>query len=268
MDRNWFENEILPRGQNHIVIPFDELDLTKVEGKGKVGYRARIDSYFRKAKFQARRRNPIVQNMNDFVQWIFYDKFTVAAGGNVPVQFLHFAVPNGSAGKTKVDTNLDQAFKINDPGWMNAIALGFYFGSSMLLLDIQNFLEQAFMEFWVSDKRYLEGPYQCYPGGAGLTGVSTATAQQVYTNGMAQTGNMFDMRLPRGMVLGTDPSTGQPVIADGLTGVTLLQTQLIQVKNQLPGGVLALAANNAVPNVGTGLRLSAYIVGTYSRGVQ
>jgi hypothetical protein len=262
----FFEN-IFSRGKNHIVVPIQDLDLTEVQGQGKVGYKVGLNSYFRKAKYQARKANPIVQNMNDYVQWVFYDKATFAAGANVPVNFKLFTTPIGQGGKTKVDTNLEQPQRINDPGWMNAVALGFYFGAATLLLDITNFLEQSYMEFWVGNKVYLEGPYQCYPGGAGLMGVSTDTAQQTFTNGLPRVGNMFDMRLPTGMHLGSDQA-GNAVVADGLLGVTILQTQLLKVENNLPGGVLALTANNAVPNVGTGLRLSAYVIGTYSRGVQ
>lgn len=260
-------DSILHHGQNHIVIPMDQLDLTTVQGEGKVGHKVNLSPYFKKAKYRARNANPIVQNMNDYVQWCFYDKATFAAGANVPVNFKLFTTPIGQGGKTKVDTNLDQPQRINDPGWLNAIALGFYFSASTLLLDIQNFLEQAYMEFWVGNKTYLEGPYQCYPGGAGLMGVTTSTAQQVFTNGLPRVGNMFDLRLPSGMHLGNDQQ-GNAVVADGLLGITILQTQLLKVENNLPGGVLALTAGGAVPNPGTGLRLSAYLIGTYSRGVQ
>ena len=258
---------MLHRGKNHLVIPIDELDLVEVQGQGKVGYKVNLNPYFKRVKHFNRKANPIVQNMNDFVQWVFYDRATFAQGSNVPVNFKLFTTPIGQNGKTKVDTNLDQAQRINDPGWMNATALGFYFDSSNLLLDIQNFLAQSYMEFWVSSKIYLEGPYQCFPGGAGLAGVSTSTAQQTYTNGTPRVGNMFDMRLPGGMNLGVD-NTGKSIIADGLLGVTILQAQLVKVENNLPGGVLALTANTAVPNPGTGLRLSSYLIGTYSRGVQ
>lgn len=266
MQQSLFES-ILSRGKNHIVIPIEELDLVEHQGEGKIGYKVSLDSYFRKAKFQARNQNPIVQNMNDYVQWVFYDRATFAQGANVPVNFKLFTTPIGQGGKTKVDTNLEQPQRINDPGWMNATALGFYFDSSNLLLDIQNFLAQAYMEFWVGSKVYLEGPYQCFPGGAGLSGVSTSTAQQTFTNGVPRVGNMFDMRLPGGMNLGQDGG-GNAVVADGLLGVTILQTQLLKVENNLPGGVLALTANTAVPNPGAGLRLSSYLIGTYSRGVQ
>jgi hypothetical protein len=257
----------IQRGKNHFFLPFDEMDITSIQGEGKVGFKMSLDDTYRRAEKFARRSNPIVQNMNDYVQWVFYDRATFAQGSNVPVNFKLFSIPIAQGGKTKVDTNLDQASRINDPGWLNATGLGFYFDSSNLLLDIQNFLSQSYMEFWVGAKIYLEGPYQCYPGGAGLAGVSTSTAQQTFTNGVPRVGNMFDMRLPGGMNLGQD-GAGNAVVADGLLGVTILQTQLLKVENNLPGGVLALTANTAVPNPGAGLRLSSYLVGTYSRGVQ
>ena len=267
MELSLFER-VLARGKNHIVIPIEDMDFTKVSEEGREGYKVNLnDPYYRKAKYQARRMNPIVQNMNDYVQWVFYDRATFAQGSNVPVNFKLFTTPIGQNNKTKVDTNLEQPQRINDPGWLNAVALGFYFDTSNLLLDIQNFLAQSYMEFWVGTKIYLEGPYQCYPGGAGLSGVSTSTAQQTFSNGWPVVSNMFDMRLPGGMHLGTDQG-GNAVVADGLLGVTILQTQLLKVENNLPGGVLALTANTAVPNPGTGLRLSSYLIGTYSRGVQ
>lgn len=262
--------EILNRGKGHVFIPFEELgelDISSMEGQGKIGHKFSLKSAYAWARKRANKKNPIVQNMNDYVQWVFYDRATFAAGSNVPVNFKLFTTPIGQGGKTKVDTNLEQPQRINDPGWMNATGLGFYFDASNLLLDITNFLAQSYMEFWVGSKIYLEGPYQCFPGAAGLAGVSTATAQQTFTNGIPRVGNMFDMRLPGGMSLGMD-NAGNPVVADGLLGVTILQTQLLKVENNLPGGVLALTANNATPNVGTGLRLSSYLVGTYSRGVQ
>lgn len=259
--------KILSKGKNHMFLPFDEMDITSMQGEGKVGFKMNLDDTYRRAQKFARRRNPIVQNMNDYVQWVFYDRATYAQGSNVPVNFKFFTTPQGSGGKTKVDTNLDQPQRLNDPGWMNATGLGFYFDSSNLLLDIQNFLAQSYMEFWVGGKTYLEGPYQCFPGAAGLYGATTSTAQQTFTNGIPQVGNMFDMRLPGGMNLGQD-NGGNAVVADGLLGVTILQTQLLKVENNLPGGVLALTANTAVPNPGTGLRLSVYLAGTYSRGVQ
>lgn len=257
---------ILNRGRNHSLMPLGELDLENLQGQGKVGYKIKMTKFLKQAEQWQRCSNPIVQNMNDFVQWIFWDRAVFAQGANIPVKFQLFAIPMNQGGKTKVDTNLEQPMKINSPGWLNAAYLGFYYGASTLLLDIQNLTDQCYMEFWVSQKVYLEGHLQSFPGGAGLKGVSTDTAQQTYTNGDPTVANMFDMRIPRGTNLGTDGANA--VVADGLMGVSILPDQTFHVDVNLPGGVLALTANTAVPNPGTGLRLYSYLVGTYSRGVQ
>lgn len=258
---------ILSRGKNHSLIPLGELDLENLQGVGKVGYKIKMSKFLKQAERWMRLSNPIVQNMNDFVQWYFWDRATFAQGANIPVKFQLFATPMNQGGKTKVDTNLEQPMKINSPGWLNAAWLGFYYGASTLLLDIQNLTDQCYMEFWVSQKVYVEGHLQNFPSGAGLKGVSTDTAQQTFTNGEPSLNNYFDLRIPRGTQLGSDGS-GNAIVADGLMGVSILPDQTFHVDVNLPGGVLALTANIAVPNPGTGLRLYSYLCGTYSRGVQ
>ena len=54
--------------------------------------------------------NPIVPNMADYTNWIYYDRIIFAAGTSVPTQFQLFVVPYNQGGKTKVDTNLTLAF--------------------------------------------------------------------------------------------------------------------------------------------------------------
>ncbi len=258
---------ILNRGQRNSLIPLGELDLENLQGQGKVGYKIKMSKFLKQAERWMRYSNPIVQNMNDFVQWVFWDRATFAQGTNIPVKFQLFSVPMNQGGKTKVDTNLEQPMKINSPGWLNDCYLGFYYGAATLLLDIQNLTDQCYMEYWVSQKVYLEGHLQNFPAGIGLKGVSTDTAQQTYTNGEPSIMNMFDLRIPRGTNLGVDTG-GNSIVADGLMGVSILPDQTFHVDINLPGGVLALTANTAVPNPGNGLRLYSYLIGTYSRGVQ
>jgi hypothetical protein len=254
-------------GKNHSQIPIGELDLENFSGQGKVGYRIKTSKFLKQAEKWMRHSNPIVQNMNDFVQWYFWDRTNIAAGANVPVKTQLFTVPMNQGGKTKVDTNLEQPMKINSPGWMNVFYLGLYFGTATLLLDITNLTDQSYIEFWVSQKIYVEGHAVCFPSGTGLKGVTTDTAQQTYTNGEPSITNYFDLRIPRGIDLGVD-NAGNAVVADGLMGVSILPDQTFHVDLLLPGGVLALTAAAAVPNAGVGLKMYSYLVGTYSRGVQ
>ena len=75
------------------------------------------------------------------------------------------------------------------------------------------------MEFWVNDKIYSEGPYQCYAGNTGVYGYSTLTQDSGVNNGIP-TGvqSMYDLRLPAGINLGSG-SNGAAVVTDGLTGI-------------------------------------------------
>lgn len=239
------------------------------KGEGtEVGNPTQFSDTLLRARRQHIGKNPIVPNMADYTNWILYDRIVFAAGTNIPVNFKLFTVPNGSGGKTKVDTNLSQPSQLPQPYWINVTHIGFSWTPNVLEIDLMNFLTQAYMEFWVNDKVYSEGPYQCYPGMTGPYGFSTNTQQSVFDNGMP-TGvqSMYDLRLPAGINLGTD-SNGNAVITDGLTGINILQSQLFKIENYLPGGVLGLQASTLTPNPGTGLTLQCFLHGVLSRSVQ
>lgn len=216
---------------------------------------------FLRGKRQHNFANPIVPNMADYVNWIFYDRLVTAAGGTIPTSTGLFTIPIGQSSKTKVDTNLDLVSQLPQPYWMNATHIGFYFNPNTLLLDVVNLTTQSYIEFWVNNKIYVEGPLQCFQGGAGITGNTAQTGSAILSNGMPQ-GNsmMFDLRLPAGLNLGN-------MTTDGLTGITILQSQLFKVMLQLPGGSLTLTANNATPTPGTGLTVQAFLHGHLSRSV-
>lgn len=210
--------------------------------------------------------NPIVPNMADYVNWILYDRLVTAAGGTIPTTTGLFTIPIGQSSKTKVDTNLDLVSQLPQPYWMNATHLGFYFNPNTLELDVNNLLTQSYMEFWVNNKIYLEGPLQCFQGGAGIYGNTAQTGSAILSNGVPNgNSNMYDLRLPAGLNLGT--VNGAPLTSDGLTGITILQSQLFKVLIQLPGGALTLTANNATPTPGTGLTIQAFLHGHLSRSV-
>ena len=236
---------------------------------GEIGSPSALTKMFLKARQALLGHNPIVPNMADYTNWILYDRIVFAAGSNIPVNFKLFVVPNGTSGKTKVDTNMSQPSQLPQPYWINATHIGFFWLPNTIELDIVNFISQSYFEFWVNDKIYSEGPYQAYPAMVGLQGNTTQTAVSAQSNGMP-TGiqTMYDLRLPGGISLGLDPNTGKSVITDGLTGINIYQSQLFKIENNLPAGVLALTAANASPNPGTGLTLYCFLHGILSRSVQ
>lgn len=241
-------------------------DHTVKQDQAQMGNEEILTTALQRARRQHIAPNPIVPNMADYVNWLLYDRYIVAAGSAVPVNFQLFTVPIGTNNKTKVDTNLDLVSQLPQPYWMNVTHIGFYWMPNMLLTDIINFLEQSYFEFWVNNKVYIEGPHMVYPGGAGIYGFSTIQGQQVADNGHPSNGNLYDLRLPAGINLGSDTS-GNAVVTDGITGINILQSQNFKIQDYLPGGALTLTASTANPN-GTGMYLYCFLHGILSRSVQ
>jgi hypothetical protein len=224
---------------------------------GKVGWKVALTDFFKRAKSQHRRENPIAPNQADIVKWVLYDRFIFAAGTTVPNSFQFFTMPIGTNAKTKADTNLDQVQRLPDPLWFNTEGLGFAFSPLNTATDIQGFLASEYMEFWVGQKVYLEGPFQTFPGGVGLWGAGPTT--QILANGVPRIDNVYDVRLPAGIHLGVD-TNNSPIITDGLIGITILQGQQFRVIAIAPGGGVALSATTATP-AGTGLTVNCYLYG-------
>jgi hypothetical protein len=203
------------------------------------------------------------------VKWILYDRFQFAAGTTVPNNFKFFTQPIGTNAKTKIDTNLDQVQRLPDPLWFNCEGLGFYFGILNTPQDINTFLNSTFIEFWVGQKVYVEGPAQCFPGGVGLSNsvYGTTTPFTVSSNGQPRIDNIYDVRLPAGIHLGVD-ANNVPIVTDGLIGITILQGQQFRIEVNAPMGGAALLASGATPMPGNGLNIMAYLYGILSRGVQ
>ena len=243
----------------------DFKDLPKPEHKnGKVGFRIPLTDFFKAAKAKSRKMNPIAPNQADIVKWVLYDRFIFAAGTTVPSNFKFFTQPIGTNAKTKVDTNLDQVQRLPDPLWFNTEGLGFAFSPLNTTTDVQGFLASEYMEYWVGQKVYLEGPFQVFPGGVGIWG--SGDGLTVIANGVPRIDNVYDVRLPAGIHLGVD-TNNSPIITDGLIGITILQGQQFRIEANAPSGGVALSATTATPP-GTGLTINAFLYGILSRGVQ
>ena len=269
--KEFLERETGERLGLGVEFTFEELGLSKStlnKSAGKVGFKAKMTEFLRAAQSRSGAENPIAPNQADVVKWLLYDRFQFAAGTTVPNNFKFFTQPIGTAGKTKVDTNLDQVQRLPDPLWFNTEGLGFYFNGLTLPTDIENFFNSEYMEFWVGQKVYLEGPIQVFPGGAGLYGAlaAGATFSFLVSNGHPRYDNIYDVRLPAGIHLGVD-ATNTPIVTDGLIGITILQGQQFRIEMNAPLGGAALTASTATPP-GAGLSIMAYLHGILSRGVQ
>lgn len=247
-------------------LSFDEMGLTPKsleKRRGKVGFRTSLTEFFKSAKKRGRAQNPIAPNQADIVKWILYDRFQFASGTTVPNNFKFFTAPIGQSGKTKVDTNMEQVQRLADPLWFNTEGIGFFFNPQNDIADQANFMASEYMEFWVGQKVYVEGPVQCFPGGGGIwAAISGSVVTSCSTNGIPRTDNIYDVRLPAGIHLGTD-TAGNQIVTDGLIGITILQGQQFRVEMNAPAGGAALQATPA-----TGLTVMCYLHGILSRGVQ
>jgi hypothetical protein len=263
------------RNKQELVVPISEFAIDNLEGNGKVTRRSNFMDMMSVAKRRFRKPNPIAPNQADIVQWILYDRISFAQGAVIPSQNKLFVIPQGSGGKTKVDTNLEFVSQLTPPQWMNVTSIGFFFNNNVTGVDLDAFFNSEYMEFWVTQKVYAEGPLQCFPSGAGRFGSAAlgtmGAAATSFTNsqgnGWPVTSNMFDVRLPGGLNLGVDQN-GNSIIADGMIGITILQGQNFYVKLNADAGGATLIANTAVPIPGTGLTCACYLHGILSRQVQ
>lgn len=248
------------------------MSIDKVKGN-KVA-KADLSGFFGAAKARFRKQNPIAANQADYVNWVIYDRISFAAAATINQLVKLFVQPIGTNSKTKVDTNLTQVSVLEAPQWFNATGLAIYFEPNAAPIDYVNFLHTEYMEFWVSQKVYAEGPLDCFPQSSGLMNQATlgtmSAAATSYltntTNGWPSIHNQFDLRLPAGLALGTN--NGQNVVADGYVGVAIYQSQTFNVQLKADGGGATLAATNAVPVAGNGLVVGCRLYGILSRGVQ
>jgi hypothetical protein len=270
--RNFIEETIRRFGKPKFQVPISELvnPESDLNLKHRIGNAYSIGGILESAKRRMLAQNPIVPNSADIINAIIYDTYKIAANTSIGAAFTFFTVPIGTSGKTKMDTNMEQVSRLPDPQWFNALSLGFSFGPEVNLADQITVLNNYYMEFWVGGKSYLEGRFDFFPSGNGVTGsyydTTATTKSSLVTNGVPNYNNLFDLRLPAGMGLGVqrNPDTGanEPVVADGLIGVTILQGQNFSVKCSAPGGAQSTASG------GAGLRMIAQLYGILSRSVQ
>jgi hypothetical protein len=273
--------ETSERGNGFVVDFREDLDTNINEGKHKFGFKDLISVYKRRSKFNSsKHKNPIAPGLADIVNWVIYDRNSFAQNTAIPANFKFFTQPIGTNNKTKADTNLFQVSRLEDPLWMNVIGMGIYWTPNVYIGDITTFQNTYYLEFWVGQKVYIEGPYQCFPSAAGIyafPNMNTASLALTFANGAAtmfssngvpRTDNMFDLRLPGGIQLGyeTDSNGNQnAVVSDGLTGITILQGQGFRVENNAPNGGFTLTTTALG---GFGINFQCYLYGILSRGVQ
>jgi hypothetical protein len=254
-----FEKELLSKSHHINLLDGDYCE--PIQEKGKLGKRVSLSEFGRKAELinKNRKHNPIVPGLADFIQGILWDRFVQGASTNLPASFSWFTVPYGQGGKTNADTNLQLTSTLPAPQWMNVVSLGLYLSSLMRKQDIDTYFNTYYIRFYVDQKYYLEGPPWMFPAPGGMTGFYTLAAaadQSFFTNGVPQSFNFFDLRLPQGIDLGG-------VTTDGATGILINQGQTFHVDSN--GTSFTLAAADGAYG---GFNVVCVLTGILSRSVQ
>ncbi len=207
-----------------------------------------IDGIHRLMRVNHRSLNPIEPNKADILPWYLYDEINVPTATATGVEMDFFTVPQGGTQfttvKTKQQTNLEEVSKLSAPKHFNTTSLQIVFAVNMSLADITSAMNNFWLEFWISDKIYAEGPLFKFPGGSGLAGYSVVSGQQTWTNGVPNPCAVVDFRM-----------------GDNPIGHHILQGQNFKVK---------ILGTTFTPTTSTGTGLNFYCIleGILSRGVQ
>lgn len=195
-----------------------------------------------------RNTNPIEEGRADIVPWIWYDRLFTASSTVTSAEYDFFTQPI-SGTKFKQDTNMEQVSVLPQPQHFNTTSLQMYFSSQMLDLDMGKFLDTYYLEFWIGNKVYAEGPLSQFPGGSGLQGFTTQSNTGSFSNGIPSPLAVVDFR-----------------IGDNPIGHHILQGQTFKVKVITSTG-FTTTATSVNPNA-IGISLLCVLEGVLSRGVQ
>lgn len=195
-----------------------------------------------------RESNPIEEGRADIVPWVLYDRLTTAANTTSAIEYDFFTTPIGGT-KTRQDTNMTQVQQLPNPQHFNCCSLQMYFSSRMTSIDIGTMLDTYYLEFWIGDKIYAQGPLSQFPSGAGVYGGGTNTAQSAWGNGFPSPNAVIDFRM-----------------GDNPIGHHILQGQNFQVKVITAAGYTLQSTTTIASAIG--LNLLCVLDGVLSRSVQ
>ncbi len=139
---------------------------------------------------QGKNTNSIMAGWVDRGPWQYWDTVTGATNTALASSYSPFSVPIGAQNplnnttKNKLQTNMVRGNQFPPPRCLLLVQIGFYFSSQMIKSDIDLVLDNCYMEFRIDDKIFHEGQLWQFPGGAGLTGVTTQNGESVYTLGL------------------------------------------------------------------------------------
>ncbi len=127
---------------------------------------------------------------------------TGQAGTNQSADLQIFTSGRGRQLPGTTSTANDYQVYVPEPGrmptgWeMLVFGISCDFAPAITLADIQDVMNKTLLEFWILGKVYSQAPMQMYPGGGGITGVTTNNAVASYVNGVAAVGAVRQFLVP------------------------------------------------------------------------
>lgn len=136
--------------------------------------------------------NALIGQMVDRRKTYVYDTLKLAPGATMastPYRFFQNPIGqgdpyNGNITKTEMETNMRSAGMFNPPYDMIINNLGFFFVIGNRLFDIAQIMTLGWFEFKILEKTMWMGHLWRHPPGAGVTGISTQTAEASFQNGI------------------------------------------------------------------------------------
>jgi len=166
-------------------------------------------------------KNPYLPNKYGVLRWKLWDQqlFT-NAGGALANRIAFFTVPDGSQGRTKYDTNMQEISQLPAPQKFKVMGIEIMFTPASTRADVQAFLQRYYWEFIVGERTYAEGHSEDAPSGGGLTGFDTANNTALFTNGFPQVSNVYRTFVDP-MSIGQEDSAGGAITTTGYDGIDI-----------------------------------------------
>lgn len=223
--------------------------------------------------------NTLVANMQDRTPWQWYDTLKLGPGATVANSYSLFQQQKGtadqynnSAVKTFVETNMLSGGMFTPPYDLLMKRIMVKFNDDANLYDIIQVVKFSYFELFIGEKVFYRGNLELHPAGMGLSGVTSQTAQAVFTNGVptpyaTRSQGDFSRYIPPNFNFGFNlyfPET-VGVATNGSTGGT---------GNMSPAQVTAGQSATALPTLltqgqgGAGLWMTIYLDGLTNRPVQ
>lgn len=213
-------------------------------------------------------RNPIVQGYLEGITQPTYDCYLVAASTAVPKLIL-FSVPQGqtynfggiaSFAKTELYTNMTQNAVLPAPNKFIVRGINVFLQNDIHPVDLNLFLGQTLLQFYVNAKQYCEQQVGRFPAGGGAFG------------------NIAGFAASTGTVAYSNEGNGWPDARNSYTqeygGVPIEQQQtfsvIIDPTLAFSGAFTTASATTSATNpiAGTGIKAQVYLDGTLFRAVQ